>query len=54
MNLKKKGQGLVPSTFVGWVIALGFLALMIFIAMTYKDQLFTGLKKIADIFTFWR
>ena len=53
MGMKNKGQEVVSGTFIRWAIALGALALMIFIAMTRKDQLFAGLRKLADIFTFW-
>jgi len=50
----KKGQGLVPSTLIGWIIAVAFLALMVFIAVTYKDKLALLVNKILDLFRFGR
>ena len=47
-----KGQGLIPSTTLGTLILLAFLALMIIIAVIYKDQLLSAVNKIIDIFRF--
>jgi type II secretory pathway component PulJ len=48
----KKGQGLVPSTLIGWLIALAFLALLVVIAVMYKDQLSLLIDKIIGVFRF--
>ena len=48
----KKAQGLIPSTLVGWILAVAAFILFIFIIYTYRDSISSMLGKAFDIFNF--
>lgn len=49
---KKKAQGLIPTTLVGWLLAAAFLAVLIFIAIQQKDKIVSLIEKVTSVFRF--
>jgi len=48
----KKGQGLMSSTLIKWLLAVAFLALLVFIAISYGDKLSMAVEKALSVFRF--
>ena len=53
-KILKKGQGFIPETLIKWVLALAALALIIAIAIIFKDQIIARIDKLFEVFRFGR